>query len=164
MQHQTERTKLVKYNSTDFESFCDVICNDEVMRNISGKGDSRPVAREKFDNLLKTNMENDHYGFYKVILKKGESVIGFAKMVPFEEDKIEIGYALLPDHWRKGYTTEMIKVMVSNCLQYFRNKKIIALVNDDNLGSLKALKNQQFNIYKKNLFKGFPCYFLEYYG
>ena len=52
---------MQKYTASDFESFCDVICNDEVMLYISGKGNSREVANEKFEAILKTNKENDFY-------------------------------------------------------------------------------------------------------
>jgi len=158
----TEHTRIVKYDHSDFEAFCEVICNDEVMYHISGKGNSKKIALKKFKSLLKTNKENDHYGFYKVLLKDSESLIGFAKMVPFEKDKIEIGYALLPDYWRKGYTTEMVQVMTSNCIQNFRDKKVMAIVNDGNIGSLKVLENLNFDPYKKDIFKGSMCYFLEY--
>ena len=160
----TERTKLIKYTTSDFESFCKVICNDEVMLHISGKGNSRKIARKKFNRLLKTNQKNRFYGIYKVILKETNSVIGFAKMVPFEDDKIEIGYALLPDYWRLGYTNEMVKRMLKNGNQNFRNKKLIAIVNEENIGSLKVLENLNFHKYKKEPFKGSPCYFLEYIG
>ena len=158
----TEHTRMVKYDPSDFEAFCEVICNDEVMYHISGRGNSRKIALEKFNSLLKTNKENDHYGFYKVLLKDSDSVIGFAKMVPFEKDKIEIGYALLPDYWRKGYTTEMVQVMTSNCIQNFRDKRVMAIVNDGNIGSLIVLENLNFHTYKKDTFKESMCCFLEY--
>jgi RimJ/RimL family protein N-acetyltransferase len=157
----TTRTLLVKYDESDFDSFCKVICNDEVMLHISGKGYSLDVAREKFDELLKTNMENDHYGFYKVIFKEDRSVIGFAKMVPFETDKMEIGYALIPDFWHMGLTTEMVQELVDTGNRYFKDKQIVAIVNIDNVGSLKVLDQFKFIIYKTEEFKGESCHFLE---
>ncbi len=160
----TSRTKMQKYTASDFESFCDVICNDEVMLHISGKGNSREVANEKYEAILKTNKENDFYGFYKVILLETDAVIGFAKIVPFEEDSIEIGYALLALYWRKGFTTELIEKMTAHCLEYFPDKKIMAIVNLENMGSKKVLERSNFIKYKQGEFSGAPCLYFEYLG
>jgi RimJ/RimL family protein N-acetyltransferase len=161
MDIHTERTLMVKYDDADLSSFCKVICNDEVMLHISGKGYSQEEALEKFDNLLKTNEENEYYGFYKVIFKEDRSVIGFAKLVPFETDMMEIGYALLPGYWRMGLTAEMVQQLVSVGKRYFKDKRIMAIVNVDNIGSLKVLERFNFSIYKTEPFKDDPCYFLE---
>ncbi len=158
----TSRTVMQKYMASDFESFCDVICNDEVMLHISGKGNSREVANEKYEAILKTNKENDFYGFYKVIFLETNAVIGFAKIVPFEEDSIEIGYALLAPFWRKGFTVELIVKMTTHCLKYFPNKKIMAIVNKENIASSKVLEKCNFNEYKQEEFKGSPCLYFEY--
>jgi len=160
----TSRTEMQKYKASDFESFCDVICNDEVMLFISGKGNSREVANEKYQAILKTNKENGFYGFYKVILLETETVIGFAKIVPFEGDSLEIGYALLAPYWRKGFTTELIGKMTTHCLEHFPNKKIIAIVNLDNLGSIKVLEKSNFKKYKQGEFRRSPCLYFEYLG
>ena len=164
MEIHTERTVMIKYDGSDFDAFCKVICNDEVMYHIAGKGYSTEVAKEKFEKLLTTNKENEFYGLYKVIFKEDRSVIGFAKMVPFETDMMEIGYALLPDYWRIGLTTEMVQELVQIGKEHFSNKRIIAIVNVDNIGSLKVLERFNFRNYKMEPFKGDPCFFLEFEG
>ncbi len=161
MEIHTKRTVLVKYDESDFNAFCKVICNDEVMYHIAGKGYSSTVAKEKFEELLNTNKENENYGFYKVILKEDRSVIGFAKIVPFETDMMEIGYALMPEFWQMGLTTEMVQELVQIGKKHFDDKRIIAIVNVDNIGSLKVLERFNFVTYKKESFKDDPCYFLE---
>ena len=164
MEIHTERTLLIKYDDSDFKAFCKVICNDEVMYHISGKGYIPEIAKKKFESILNTNQENDFYGCYKVINKQDRSVIGFAKIVPFETDMMEIGYALIPEYWRKGLTAEMVQQLVSTGIQYFNDKRIIAIVNLDNIGSLKVLEQFKFITYKTEPFKGSPCHFLEFKG
>lgn len=156
------RLKMIKYSSSDLDYFCEIICNDEVMYHISGKGNSRKVAAEKFEGILKTNKENDYYGVYKVVLKETEKVIGFAKIVSYEKDCLEIGYALLVPYWRKGYTLEMIKKMTSHCSEYFPDKKIMAIVNKGNIGSLKVLERCNYKEYHQKEFNGDQCVFLKY--
>ena len=162
MDIQTQRLVLKKYNLSDFEDFCKVICNDEVMFHITGKGHTRLEAKEKFDILLKTNQENEFYGIYKVVLKENNKTIGFAKMTPFEKKNMEIGYALLPSYWRKGFTQEMIKNLTNHGLNYFSEKKLIAIVDEGNSASVNVLEKNGYHIYKEESFKGSPCFMLEY--
>lgn len=162
MELLTSRLILKKYITSDLGVFCEVICNDKVMLHISGEGNTRTVAKEKFEGILKTNLENDLYGVYKVILKETDAVIGFAKITPFEEDCLEIGYALLVPFWRKGYTLEMIEKMTNHCLEYFPNKRIIAIVNKGNIGSVKVLEKCDYTLYKQEEFNGSPCLFFDY--
>ena len=158
----TSRTVMQKYTESDFEFFCDVICNDEVMLHISGKGNPRDIAFKKFKAILETNKENDFYGVYKVILLETDAVIGFAKIVPYEGESMEIGYALLAPFWRKGFTTELIEKMRNQCLEYFSDKKVMAIVNKENIGSIKVLEKSNFNLYKQGEFNESPCLFFEY--
>ncbi len=162
MEIQTKRLALQKYKASDFEAFCNIVCNDEVMKNISGKGNTRIVAKEKFEWVLKTNQENEYYGLYKVILIESSEVIGFAKITPFEEDCYEIGYALLPPFWRKGFTAEMINNLTNHCMEYLSDKKIMAIVNIGNIASLNVLEKCNYTIYEETEFKGASCYLLEY--
>lgn len=156
------RLKLKKYNSSDFEDFCKIICNDEVMFHISGKGHTRLVAKEKFEMLLKTNQENEFYGMYKVLQIETKEVIGFAKITPFKKNKFEIGYALLPNYWRQGYTNEMIITLTKHGLEYFPEKTMMAIVDESNIASVKALEKNKYQIYKKESIKGSPCLLLEF--
>ena len=48
--------------------------------------------------------------------------------------------------------------------EHFSDKRVIAIVNVDNIGSLKVLERFSFSNYKTEPFKGGPCYFLEYQG
>jgi len=162
MEIHTKRLLLQKYSASDFEAFCDIVCNDEVMLNISGKGNTRIVTKEKFEWVLKTNQENQYYGLYKVIFIETNKVIGFAKITPFEEDYYEIGYALLPPYWRKGFTIEMIKKMTNHCLEYLSDKKIMAIVNIENIASLNVLEKCNYTVYEEAEFKGASCLFYEY--
>lgn len=162
MKIKTQHLLLIKYDNTDFEDFCKVICNDEVMLHISGKGHTRLVAKEKFDMLLKTNLENNRYGFYKVLLKETNKMIGFAKFTPFEKHYFEIGYALLPPYWRKGYTQEMITSLTEHGLHNFPEYQLMAIVNQDHIASKNVLNKNGYRIYKEEIFKGSPCLFLEY--
>ena len=57
---------------------------------------------------------------------------------------VEIGYAVIPDERGKGYGTEAIELMVDYLFLTKDIVRIQAVVNVDNLSSIKALENAGF--------------------
>ena len=56
----------------------------------------------------------------------------------------------------------MIKKMTSHCSEYFPDKKIMAIVNKGNIGSLKVLERCNYKEYHQKEFNGDQCVFLKY--
>jgi len=161
MKLYSERLVLSLYTSLDFDAFCAIVRNDKVMKYISGKGDTDKVARVKFEDIIKKNTAAGKDFFYKVNLKDG-TYIGFAKAVSSVEEGMEIGYAILPAFWRKGYVTEIIESLVEKCTTSFPDAMIMAIVDTQNIGSTKVLEKSNFVIYKRDLIKDNYCWFLKY--
>jgi len=161
MKLYSERLVLSLYTSLDFDSFCAIVRNDKVMKYISGKGDTDKVARVKFEDIIKKNSAGGKDLFYKVNLKDG-TYIGFAKAVRSVEEGMEIGYAILPPFWRKGYVTEIIECLIKKCKTSFPDAMIMAIVDSQNIGSTKVLEKSNFVIYKRDIIKDNHCWFLKY--
>ncbi|PCI35472.1 MAG: hypothetical protein COB60_02925 [Flavobacteriaceae bacterium] len=161
MNWKSNRLIYQKYEEDDFDDFCDVVCNNEIMIHIGGKGNSLKVARNKFDDILEKNNSNSGFVFFKVSLLDGTHV-GFAKTVLFDGEGVEIGYAILPSFWRKGYASEMIGFMKSFCRETYPDLTVMAVVDTQNIGSIKVLEKAGFNIYKKEVFRDDYCWFLRF--
>jgi len=155
----SDRLIFKHYSKIDFNDFKAVLMNDEVMKHISGKGNSEKVTREKFKKVLKTNSENKNLGFYNITLKETKHLVGFAKLVHLD-DAIEIGYALLKMHWGRGFASEITKNLIIHAKKHFPNKEIIGIVNLGNNASKNVLKKQQFIIYDTGILDGFE---VEYF-
>jgi RimJ/RimL family protein N-acetyltransferase len=73
----------------------------------------RPVKnQEETDHFLQLNIdqynEQPLYGRWAVIEKATGKPIGSFAIIPIEgTGKMQIGYALMPDYWGKGYATEL---------------------------------------------------------
>ena len=141
------------YSKIDFNDFKAILMNDEIMKNISGKGNSEKVTKEKFKNVLKTNSENENLGFFNITLKESKNLVGFAKLVN-TDDAIEVGYALLKMHWGKGFASEITKNLIIHAKEHFPEKKIIAIVNSGNNASKNVLIKQQFHKYNTGILDG----------
>jgi ribosomal-protein-alanine N-acetyltransferase len=147
------------YSKIDFDDFKAILMNDEIMKNISGKGNSKKVTKEKFKNVLKTNSENKNLGFFNITLKETKHLVGFAKLVHLD-DAIEIGYALLKMQWGKGFASEITKNLIIHAKKHYPEKKIIAIVNSGNNASKNVLIKQQFIKYNTEILDGFE---VEYF-
>jgi len=56
----------------------------------------------------------------------------------------------------------MIKKITNHCLEYLSDKKIMAIVNVENIASLKVLEKCNYRVYEAAEFKGTSCLFYEY--
>jgi len=147
------------YTKNDFNDFKVILMNDEIMKHISGKGNSEKLTQEKFNKVLKTNSENKNLGFFNVTLKETKRLVGFAKLVHID-DSLEIGYALLRKQWGKGFASEITKNLIIHAKEHFPEKEIIAIVNLGNDASKNVLIKQQFIKYNTGILDGFE---VEYY-
>ncbi len=161
MEWKSNRLNYQAYTADDFDDFCKVVCNDEIMVYIEGQGDSLKVARIKFDAIILKNALKNEFLFFKVCLHDG-TYIGFAKIVLFKGEGVEIGYAILPEFWRQGYVSEMIGFMKRYCLEKHADLTLMAVVNTQNIASIKVLEKTGFKVYKKELFRDDYCWFLRF--
>lgn len=119
---------------------------------------------------LKSQLEGQRdYGISKwaVFLKENDEFIGRAGLTRYSKDKkgnyikdkskhkTALGFALLPEYWNKGYTTEVGKAI---CDWAFKNvsdlTKIESGTEESNIASQKVLKKLGFKFVKKGEFMG----------
>ena len=104
---QTERLLVRGYTKDDKEIFFSLNASEEVMRYI------RPVkAREECDAFLLEVIayaeKEKLFGRWAVEDKESNQFVGSFGVIPVErKDQMQLGYALMPKHWGKGYATEL---------------------------------------------------------
>ncbi len=80
------------------------------------------------------------FGLYLVELKESRAPIGICGLVKRESlPDADIGYALLPEYWRKGYALEATAAVKQHGFGELGHKRILAIVNPANAGSIKVL-------------------------
>lgn len=79
-----------------------------------------------------------------VFKKENNEFIGRAGLVhPFYDDRLpelEIGYSLLPQHWRKGYGKELVTALISWAFNGLNKTQLVAFTRPNNLNSIKLLE------------------------
>lgn len=130
---------LSQFTQDDYSLFAQVLKNPAVMKNISGKPICENEIKKAWERVLKTNQQNNDFGFYK-ITANGQYV-GYGKL-SLENDVLdspcsEFGYFLLPEFWGRGigYQVGLALIALAKNLPY----PIIATVSQDNTVSKKLL-------------------------
>jgi len=142
---ETDRLTVRQYLfDVDAENFFLLNGNEEVMRYI------RPVKkREDCDTCLKeiiaSTEKNPRIGRWAAIDRQSNLFVGSFAIIPIEDsDDIQLGFALLPVHWGKGFASELTTAGLD---YYFNNTTadhIYAIAEKPNIASQKVLLKNGF--------------------
>jgi RimJ/RimL family protein N-acetyltransferase len=81
------------------------------------------------------------YGLYIVELKDGGSPIGICGLIKREFlHDVDLGYALLPQYWAKGYAYEAASAVLVYGTRVLGLKRIIAITSPNNHSSARLLE------------------------
>ena len=101
--------------------------------------ETREVIRQGIENKDDPKRGAIHW---KIILKETNNIIGLAGMF-LSRDKFRLGeiyYKLIPEHWGKGYATEVSKVLIKSGFEDHDLHKVEAGVASENIGSIRVLE------------------------
>lgn len=145
---EKQRITLLKYLQEDYNTFKNLVQDDELMFYISGKGLTEKETVNKFNAIIETNEKKSELGFFKVLNQEG-SYLGHCKLEPHTNDNsvLEIGYILKKENWRKGLGTNICTKLLSLAANSFPNLDIIAIIDPENLASRKLLEKFGFKSY-----------------
>ena len=128
--------KYLKWlNDLDVNQFLETRWNKQNIKSI-----------KKF--VSEINRSNDSY-IFGIINKETKEHIGNIKIgdINFFHKSAEIGYFIgEKENWGKGFSTEAIKLISNYCFKKLKLKYVKAIVYENNIGSIKALKKNGYSI------------------
>lgn len=116
---------------------------------ISGAGLDVEGARKRFERSLRADGQQSDMGFVAVYEQATDLYVGLGKIVPFEDGFTEIGYALLPEFWGKGYASEITRRLIIYARECGSVESLVALVAPENHASINVLTKQQFRFFRE---------------
>lgn len=140
----SDRLYVRPYTEDDEAIFFSLNGDEEVMRYI------RPVkSREDSNAFLLENLQFyvDYPGLGRwAMLEKGSNVfVGTFSLLPLEHTHdVHIGYALLKEHWGKGYAAEIVKAGVQYAFEVLKLSSVVAITYAENVASQKVLEKNGF--------------------
>ena len=125
-----------------------------------------PLQAKEWVGFQLKRYEEDRFGLHAIIDKTTNSYIGHVGLITQNINdtlELEVGYHILPEHWRKGYASEA----AIHCMKYgFENtdfESIISVIQIDNIGSQKVARNNGLKVDESIHFHGLECEIFRIY-
>ena len=138
---ETDRLVLREITTDDAEFLLSLLNEPSFIKNI-GDRNVRTIeqAQQYALNGPIASYQQNGFGLYLVELKEGRTPIGICGLVKREAlADADIGYALLPAFWGRGYAFEATVAVKQYGLAKLGHKRILAIVNPENSSSIKLL-------------------------
>ncbi|RYV01379.1 N-acetyltransferase [Shewanella sp. OPT22] len=134
---ETDRLVLRRFNESDLEDihryFSDTVATQFTVR----KSYSR-LETWKALCVMIAHWQIKNYGPYAMVEKASKKVIGISGYwFPYDWPEAEIKWALVRNHWGKGYATEATKLVQYVALEYMPEMKLISFIHPKNEASIK---------------------------
>ncbi|NNF36741.1 MAG: GNAT family N-acetyltransferase [Saprospiraceae bacterium] len=118
-------------------------------------GDGGVVSMEETERRIIEDVLGDYkkygYGRLAVVLKSEKKFIGFTGLKYLDDmDEVDLGYRFISKYWGQGFATESARASVKMGFETLGLNRIIAMVLQDNLGSIRVLEKLNFE-YEKDI-------------
>jgi RimJ/RimL family protein N-acetyltransferase len=139
---ETERLSLRQLTNDDSLFILELLNEPSFIQNI-GDRNVRTIedARAYILNGPVTSYEKNGFGLYLVVLKETNDSIGMCGLIKRDGlEDVDIGYALLPKFWSKGYAVEAARAVKEYAKDVIGLKRLVAIVDPANEGSIRVLE------------------------
>jgi len=147
---ETERLLLRKLTTDDARFIFELLNEPSFIRNI-GDRNIRTLddACAYILNGPVKSYEKNGFGLYLIVLKETNQSIGMCGLIRRENlEDVDIGYALLPKFWSKGYAVEAAQSTKVYAKDVVGLKRIVAIVDPTNEASMRVLEKLGFRYEK----------------
>ncbi|GAA3257894.1 Ribosomal-protein-S5p-alanine acetyltransferase [Lactococcus lactis subsp. lactis] len=147
---ETKRLLLRPFDLKDAEDMFDYSGNPENLKFVFAPHLSLSETRFSIANdYMKSPL-----GKWAIELKSEHRLIGDIRFVKISDknQSAEIGYVLNQNYWNQGLLTEALKVLTEFSFEQFGLKKLILLIDKENVPSKKVALKSDYHLFKK--FKG----------
>ena len=139
---ETERLILRQFTTDDAEFIFGLLNDPSWIQNI-GDRHIRTIddACSYIVNGPVKSYEKNGFGLWAVVLKETNETIGMCGLIKREGlEDVEIGYALLPKFWSKGFAVEAARATKAYAKDVIGLKRLVAIVDPANEGSIRVLE------------------------
>ncbi|MFS8086663.1 MAG: GNAT family N-acetyltransferase [Acidobacteriota bacterium] len=143
---ETNRLRLRQLSVDDADFILKLLNEPSFIQNI---GDRQVRTNEDAQvyvlNGPVASYEKHGFGLWLVETKESGAQIGICGLLKREVlEDADIGYALLPEFWSKGYALESASAVLSYARDQLGLKRVLAVVNANNQSSIRLLEKVGF--------------------
>jgi ribosomal-protein-alanine N-acetyltransferase len=158
---ETERLTFRKLEQADFNTW--LAFHEEPLSFQFWKGmpkDPIEACQHWFDKAF-SRYDNNLGGMNVLIDKRTNEFIGQCGLLVQTVDNIqelEIGYSILPKHWKKGYATEATQKCKTYAIENDLAKSLISIIHIKNIPSQKVAINNGMRLDKTTVYNDNPTH------
>jgi RimJ/RimL family protein N-acetyltransferase len=143
---ETPRLLLRAAKVSDASFFLTLLNTSDWLQYIGDRFVKTLVDAERYVKVnIMAHYQVDGFGMLVVTEKTSGCAIGLAGLVKrSQSDTVELGYALMPDSYGKGYANEASKAIINWSFEILGFNKLKAVVNCHNSYSIKVLDQLGF--------------------
>ena len=139
---ETERLILRRMTTDDAEFVLELLNEPSFIQNI---GDRKVRTIEDAGSYILNgpvkSYEKHGFGLYLVVLKETNESIGMCGLIKREGlEDVDIGYALLPRYWSRGYAVEAARAVKEYANRVIGLRRLVAIVDPANEDSIRVLE------------------------
>lgn len=138
---ETSRLALRQFEIEDAAFILELVNTPDWLTYIGDKN-VRSIKDAKaylLNGPLKSYQENG-WGLWMIELTRSQTCIGMCGLLKRDTlENIDIGFAILPQYYRKGYGFEIASATLSYATQKLNIERIVAIVSPGNVPSTKLL-------------------------
>lgn len=141
---------LRRMNVDDAAFILELLNEPSFLQYIGDKGvRTLKDARDYIRNGPMASYERFGFGLYLIELKADGTPIGMCGLLKRDTlPDVDLGYALFPKYWGKGYAVEAARAMLEHGEKDFGLNRIVAITTPDNHSSIKVLERIGFRFEK----------------
>ena len=143
---ETERLSLRKLTIEDAQFILTLLNEPSFIRYIGDKQVRNVEDAEAYIlNGPVASYERNGFGLYLVELRESYTPVGMCGFLKREElPDPDIGFAFLPEFWRKGFAFEAAAALLQDARARLKLQRILAITSLDNEASIKLLERLGF--------------------
>ena len=139
---ETERLLLRQFSTGDAEFILELLNEPSFIQNIGDRGIHTLADASSY--ILSgpvASYAKNGFGLYLVLSKETDESIGMCGLIKRDGlDDVDIGYALLPRFWSRGYAVESALAVKAYAKDVIGLKRIVAITDPTNEGSIRVLE------------------------
>jgi RimJ/RimL family protein N-acetyltransferase len=139
---ETDRLVLRHLTLNDAPFIVELLTQPSFLRFIGDRGvKDKQTARQYLLKGPIASYEKHGFGLNLVFLKESGDPLGICGLLRRDTlPDVDVGFAFLPAHWRRGYAKEAASAMVDHGHRVHGLRRIVAITSPDNVASIGVLE------------------------
>jgi ribosomal-protein-alanine N-acetyltransferase len=141
---ETERLFVHPYSMDDLHHFFKLNGSEEVMRYIR-PAQTWDQTKEFLGRIISDYTKWPGKGRWAMYAREDNRFVGSFAIIPIDNsNKLQLGYALLPSEWGKGYASESVAGGLKYAFDHLKLSEIAGITYPENIPSQKVLLKNGF--------------------